>query len=77
MLPGMHALLLASALFMGRAPAPAAPAVVAEAAKEPAVGDPAPDFTLPNPMGGTFHLADLAGKKMAVLVFYPKAFTGG
>ena len=68
----MHALLFAAALLLADA-APATPAVSAE----PAVGDRAPDFTLPNPQGGTFHLADLAGKKMAVLVFYPRAFSGG
>lgn len=75
----MHALLFAASLLVADVAPPreATPAPVATVAAEPAVGDKAPDFTLPNPMGGTFHLADLAGKKMVVLVFYPKAFTGG
>jgi len=39
------------------------------------VGDPAPDFTLPDTHGTPVHLADLRGKP-ALLVFYPFAFSG-
>lgn len=48
-----------------------------------AVGDEAPDFTLPGTgdsagkgaRHGPFTLSRLRGKKNAVLVFYPAAFT--
>ncbi len=39
------------------------------------VGDPAPDFALPNQNGTTVRLSDFRGKKMLVLAFYIKAFT--
>lgn len=41
-----------------------------------AAGDPAPDFSLPAPGGGTLSLADFAGRKL-VIYFYPKAGTEG
>ena len=34
------------------------------------VGQPAPDFTLPDASGSTVQLAELRGKKPVVLVFY-------
>lgn len=40
------------------------------------IGDPAPDFALPNQDGETVRLRDLRGKKV-VLFAYPKANTGG
>jgi hypothetical protein len=40
-------------------------------------GDPAPAFSLPGSDGQTHSLADYAGKKVVVLAWYPKAFTGG
>ena len=43
----------------------------------PSVGEKAPALSLPDPAGGTFRLADFAGKKSVVVVFYPKAFSGG
>ncbi len=43
----------------------------------PSAGEKAPALSLPDPAGGTFRLADFAGKKSVVVVFYPKAFTGG
>jgi peroxiredoxin Q/BCP len=45
--------------------------------KLPAVGDRAPDFSLPASDGSTVHLAVLLGRKPIVLYFYPKADTPG
>lgn len=42
-----------------------------------AVGDPAPDFTLPATDGTEVTLSSFAGRKNVVLAFFPKAFTGG
>jgi peroxiredoxin Q/BCP len=42
----------------------------------PAIGEPAPDFTLRRSGGGQLSLADLRGRKV-VLYFYPKANTPG
>ncbi|MGH8827557.1 MAG: peroxiredoxin [Jiangellaceae bacterium] len=39
------------------------------------VGDPAPEFTLPDQHGSTVRLSELRGNPV-VLVFYPFAFTG-
>lgn len=64
------------ALALHAAPAAAAPAPSATPAVEPKIGDAAPAIELPNPQGGNFSLAALAGKTV-VVVFYPKAFTGG
>ena len=47
-----------------------------DAAKAPAVGSPAPDFTLTNNEGKPMTLADFKGK-WVVLYFYPKDFTSG
>jgi len=47
------------------------------AAAELAVGDPAPDFTLPASDGSTYTLSTFKGKKAVVLAWFPKAFTGG
>ncbi len=41
-----------------------------------AIGQPAPDFELPNQFGQPVRLSDFRGKKVVVLVFYPFAFTG-
>jgi peroxiredoxin Q/BCP len=38
------------------------------------LGDQAPDFSLLNDKGETFHLADQRGKPV-VLYFYPKSVT--
>ena len=43
-------------------------------------GDTAPDFTVTgrmNTSGKEIHLADLRGKKIVILAFFPAAFTGG
>ncbi len=42
-----------------------------------AVGDRAPDFTLPDTEGKDFKLSEFRGKKNVVLAFYVLAFTGG
>jgi peroxiredoxin Q/BCP len=43
----------------------------------PAAGDTAPLFTGTDQDGKTFNLADQIGKKIVLLYFYPKDFTGG
>jgi len=52
-----------------------APAAVVAADLEP--GDAAPAFSLPGSDGRTHALSDYAGKKVVVLAWFPKAFTGG
>lgn len=42
-----------------------------------AVGDAAPNFTLPSSDGREIQLSDVLGEKNVVLAFFPKAFTGG
>jgi peroxiredoxin len=39
------------------------------------VGDPAPDFRLPDHTGGYVRLSDYRGKKNVVIAFYPLAWT--
>jgi len=41
-----------------------------------AVGDEAPDFDLKDQHGQQVRLSDLRGRKAALIVFYPWAFTG-
>ena len=41
------------------------------------IGDPAPDFTLPDHAGKQVKLSDFKGKKNVVLAFYVMAFTAG
>lgn len=43
----------------------------------PAIGKPAPAFSLQNQDADTVSLADFKGKKNVVLYFYPKAMTPG
>jgi peroxiredoxin Q/BCP len=43
----------------------------------PKAGDTAPSFEGQDQDGKTVKLADLAGKKIVLLYFYPKDFTGG
>ena len=42
-----------------------------------AIGDKAPDFTLPDQNGNKISLSQFLGKKNVVLAFYVLAFTGG
>jgi thioredoxin-dependent peroxiredoxin len=46
-------------------------------AQMPKVGDTAPLITGTDQNGADFKLADLVGKKIVLLYFYPKDFTGG
>jgi peroxiredoxin len=43
----------------------------------PKVGDPAPDFSLPDQNGKVVKLSDFRGKKSVVLAFYLRASTSG
>jgi len=47
------------------------------AAEELKPGDAAPPFSLPGSDGRTHTLAEHRGKRMVVLAWFPKAFTGG
>jgi len=49
----------------------------AAAAAMPKAGDVAPPFTGQNQDGKTIKSADVIGKKIVLLYFYPKDFTGG
>ena len=55
----------------------AAAAMSSRAVAALAVGDAAPDFTLPGTDGKDAKLSAFRGKKNVVLAFFPKAFTGG
>jgi len=70
------AVLLAFTFVVAAAPAAAQqqPAVATTHLK---VGDPAPDFTLPDNNRQPVKLSDFRGKKNVVLAFYVLAFTGG
>jgi len=46
-------------------------------AVSPKVGDPAPDFALPDQSGKTVKLSDFRGRKNVVLAFYIRASTPG
>jgi len=41
------------------------------------IGDPAPDFLLPDQNGDTFYLKEFIGKENIILFFYPKDETPG
>ena len=51
--------------------------MTSESSQMPAVGQAAPEFSLPSSDGKTISLKSLAGKKAVVLYFYPKADTPG
>lgn len=57
-----------------RAQQPQTPAAPVTSLK---IGDPAPDFTLPDTNNKPVKLSDFKGKKNVVLAFYVFAFTGG
>lgn len=48
-----------------------------DAPDELKVGSKAPGFSLPGSDGKIYRLADFRKKKVVVLAWYPKAFTGG
>jgi thioredoxin-dependent peroxiredoxin len=50
---------------------------VGTVASELKPGDPAPLFALQGSDGQVHRLSDYVGKKMVVLAWFPKAFTGG
>ncbi|MBI4443440.1 MAG: redoxin domain-containing protein [Acidobacteria bacterium] len=52
-------------------------AAAAELMTKVKVGDPAPDFTLPDQDNKPVKLSDFRGNKNVVLAFYVLAFTGG
>lgn len=51
--------------------------LTAQEAKPLAAGDPAPAFSLAGSDGKTHSLSEHAGKRVVVLAWFPKAFTGG
>lgn len=53
------------------------PARAAEPMTKVKVGQPAPDFTLPDQNGKPVKLSDFQGKKNVVMAFYVLAFTAG
>ena len=67
---------LAVSLFAISAFAADAPAPAAAAQQQPAVGSPAPAFSLPSQEGSAVSLDQFHGK-WVVLYFYPKDFTNG
>lgn len=48
----------------------------AAASRVPAVGEPAPDITLPSTSGETVTLSSFRGERNVLLAFFPLAFTG-
>jgi thioredoxin-dependent peroxiredoxin len=52
-------------------------AIPGRAAQMPKAGDTAPLFSGQDQYGKTIKLADLIGKKIVLLYFYPKSFTPG
>lgn len=45
------------------------------ALRVPAVGEPAPDFTLPSTAGGAVTLSSFRGSRHVLIAFFPAAFT--
>ena len=74
--------LLAAAALAACATSSSRPATEAQVAAPPAAtqvaeGKLAPDFTLPDTDGHQVALHDLVKKGPVILIFFPKAFTGG
>jgi peroxiredoxin Q/BCP len=63
----LQALLVAASMMIG----------MTALADMPKTGDTAPLFTGTDQNGNTFNLSDDIGKKIVLLYFYPKDFTGG
>ena len=77
---GMCALVAAVAIVFsaaGNAQQGGQPAAAQPLVTNVKVGDPAPDFTLPDHTGKQVKLSDFKGKKNVVLAFYVAAFTAG
>jgi cytochrome oxidase Cu insertion factor (SCO1/SenC/PrrC family) len=68
--------MLSPLLFTLLAASAAAPTPAPAVSAEPAVGKAAPDFTLTDNDGKPWTLSERKGQTV-VIVFYPKAFTGG
>lgn len=66
----MKRLALVALIFLG------AVSITAQSAP-PKEGDKAPPFTLKGSDGKEYSLKDFKGKKVVVLAWFPKAFTGG
>ncbi|QDU97847.1 peroxiredoxin [Lignipirellula cremea] len=64
---------LLAGLMFGALAAPAG----LSAAEPLKVGDMAPDFELQASDGNTYKLSDFNGKKVVVVAWFPRAFTGG
>jgi peroxiredoxin (alkyl hydroperoxide reductase subunit C) len=50
--------------------------VSGEGVQRPPIGEPAPDFTLPDQHGAPTSLSSVRGDRAALVVFYPFAFSG-
>ena len=77
---GMCALVAAVAIIFsaaGNAQQGAMPNAPQQLVTNVKIGDPAPDFTLPDHTGKQVKLSDFKGKKNVVLSFYVLAFTAG
>lgn len=70
-----HLLLVCLVTLMAAFVSAETPRAVADAPL--AVGDRAPEFTLPASDGRTYTLSDFAGKSAVVLAWFPKAYTRG
>ena len=66
----MQSLLVAASMVIGASGS-------ALAADMPKAGDTAPLFSGTDQNGNAFNLSDYVGKKVVLLYFYPKDFTGG
>lgn len=61
---------IAAGLLMGWLAVIALSPAGAQPVKAPRIGQPAPEFTLPDLNGKTISLAEFKGKKNVLLVFY-------